>query len=71
MFAYVFETVAKSAPDTAGPAVDPPAFFPAATVEAALVFDPAGADAVPLFEAGVDADALDMAHGFQMVLKQK
>ena len=53
-FIYVFETVAKSVPDAAGPAVDPAAF------------DPVGADAGALLEAGAGADALDMARCIQV-----
>ena len=63
---YVFETVAKSVPDAAGPAVDPAPRFPPATVEAVVVFDPVGADAGALLEAGAGADDLDMARRIQV-----
>ena len=58
---YVFETVAKSVPDGAASTDDPVAFFPPATVEALLGFDPAGAGASALLEAGAGADCLDIA----------
>ena len=54
--AYIFRTVAKSVPDAAGPPVDAATLFPPATVEAVLVFDPVGADAGALLEAGAGAD---------------
>ena len=57
----MFETVAKSVPDGAGSTVDPVAFFAPATVEAVLVFDPVGAGAGALLEAGAGAGCLDMA----------
>ena len=72
IFVYTSLTVAKSVPDAAGPTVDPAALFPPATVEAVLVFDPVGADAGALveagtlLEAGAGADALDMARCIQV-----
>ena len=57
---YVFETVAKSVPDGAGSTDDPVAFFPSATVETVLVFDPAGAGGA-ILEAGAGVGCLDMA----------
>ena len=58
---YVFETVAKSVPDGAASTDDPVAFFPPATVEALLVFDPTRPGACALLEAVAGGGCLDIA----------